>query len=232
MSIAGDDWHQAHNDPLSNANAPSPWVFAYVATALVVFAVFKTLTADDMLAAVTTEAGPVEAISALLWGLAAVTILSFSSYAQLGYRWPLVAGFALLGARELDWDKAFLSEGILQLRLYSGDAPLSEKLIGGLVLVLILTVIWKVLRAAPAFVHALWVQRAGWAWMVIGAGVLAVVAKTIDGIDRKLADFGVTVPAELVVQLSVLEELMELVFVLAMIFALCMFEARSRVTRP
>ena len=111
-----------------------------------------------------------------------------------------------MGARELDQEKAFLSKDVWQLRLYSGDSLLTEKLIGGAVISLILTVLWKLSRKAGFFLHALHRERAGWAWMISGTVRLAVFEKTMDGIGRK----------------------MELVFVLGMILAVCMFEARSR----
>jgi hypothetical protein len=156
---------------------------------------------------VTKEAGAIEVASGTLWG-AAVAALSFASYVQLAFRWPVVVGFALLGARELDQDqdKAFLSKDVLQLRLFSGALPLTETRIGGAVIALMLTVLWELSRKAGFFLHALRRERAGWAWMISGTVRLAVFEKTMDGIGRK----------------------MELVFVLGMILAVCMFEARSR----
>ena len=228
MTAVRENWPQDAQGSVHADVAPSPWLFAYAAVAIALFAGVRALGADDIYYAVTKEAGPIEVASAVLWGLAAVTVLSLSSYAQLAYRWPIVVGFSLFAARELDWDKAFLSEGILQLRLYSGDAPMGEKLIGAAVIALILTVLWKLARQMPLMWTALWSERAAWAWMVVGTLGLGVVAKTIDGIGRKMAEFGVTLSPETVAGFGVAEELMELVFVVGMIAAVCMFEARSR----
>ena len=228
MTAVRETWQEDAAKRVRAEVAPSPWIFAYAAAAIALFAVFQALTAEDVYYAFTKEAGPIEVASATLWGVAAVAALSFASYTQLAFRWPVVVGFALLGARELDWDKAFLSEGILQLRLYSGDSPLTEKLIGGAVIALILTVLWKLSRKAGFFLNALRRERAGWAWMISGTVLLAVFAKTIDGIGRKMEGFGVTLTPETIAVFSVVEEVMELVFVLGMILAVCMFEARSR----
>ena len=227
MTAVREDWQQDGQHG-GIERAPSPWIFAYAAVAISVFAVFQALTAENPFYAFTKEAGPIEIASATLWGVAAVAALSFASYVQLAYRWPVVVGFALLGARELDWDKAFLSEGILQLRLYSGDAPFTEKLIGAAVIALVLTVLWKLGRKARFFLHALRHERADWAWMIVGTVLLAVFAKTIDGIGRKMEGLGVTITPETVAAFSVVEEVVELVFVVGMIIVVCLFEARSR----
>ena len=98
----------------------------------------------------TKEVGAIEVASATLWG-AAVAALSFASYVQLAFRWPVVVGFALLGARELGQDKAFLSKDVLQLRIFSGALPLNETRIGVAVIALMLTVLWKLSRKAGFF---------------------------------------------------------------------------------
>ncbi|WP_415392987.1 hypothetical protein [Paracoccus sp. SJTW-4] len=45
-------------------------------------------------------------------------------------QWHVLALLVMMSLRELDFDKRFLSEGILQLRLYSGPSSVWEKLLG------------------------------------------------------------------------------------------------------
>lgn len=231
MSSLGNDWQKAANRPTLAEAEPTPWFFAYVGALVSVVAVYLAFTSEDVIYALTKEAGPIELASAMLWGLAAVTLLSFSTYGQLRQRWHLAVGFALLGARELDWDKAFTAEGVLQLRLYSGDSPWFDKLVGLCVLALIGAVVWKTLRSLPQFLRALRVDHAGWAIAVVASILLGGVAKTIDGIGRKLAEFGILISSEAGLQFAIAEELMELIFVFGMILALCLYEARARQDR-
>ncbi|MDN5569559.1 MAG: hypothetical protein L0G27_12580, partial [Paracoccus sp. (in: a-proteobacteria)] len=76
------------------------------------------------------ETGPIERLSAayLIAGALWLGVMSTVS------RWHQVVLVVAAGLRELDWDKAFTESGVLSLRLYSGDAPLMQKVVGLMVL--------------------------------------------------------------------------------------------------
>ncbi len=138
-------------------------------------------------------------------------------------RWHLVAVLVLLGLREMDFDKAFLSEGILQLRLYTGDAPIVEKLAGAAVVAMIAWLMLRLIRRdLPAWLRGLR-DRRQMPLLLLAAGIAVVVAKTLDGLQRKLSPFGVTLPPGAPRIFAALEESLELGFALALLVAVLLW---------
>lgn len=165
------------------------------------------------------EGGGIESVSAVLL---AVCALLYVRGRGAGRDWHVSVGLLLLSMRELDFDKRFTNDGVLQLRLYSGDNPVVEKAIGAAVILLILVVLVRLARyQLRPWVAALW-RRSAWAWLFAAAGVLIVVAKSLDGIARKLAPLGIQVPEDLSALSSRVEELFELYFALALLVSLAM----------
>ncbi|KIT15541.1 hypothetical protein [Jannaschia aquimarina] len=162
-------------------------------------------------AAFMKEGGPVEAASAAFLVVAA-------TLAALRGLWAPAALIGFLALRELDFDKSFLSEGILQLRLYTGDAPLSEKAIGAAVVVAILATLWANLRLLRHWGAGLR-PRASWAWIVLASIAIVVVAKTLDGLGRKLADVGILISENADGIASLIEEWLELGFAAGLVLA-------------
>ncbi|MFW8596188.1 hypothetical protein [Cribrihabitans neustonicus] len=214
----------AFNQPLLPAQA----VFAALAALIAAAALWAAATGYDTLPDGLHEDGPVEKASAVLWGGSALIALYFLPLDRLGAWWQVPAAFAFLGARELDFDKRFLTEGILQMRLYTGDAPVWEKAVGLAVIAAILVTFIRLLRlGGPQFLQALKAGTA-WAWATAGGLVLAVASKSLDGIDRKLDDFGIEVSAAVVEWAFVSEELMELMCAALLVWAICLGAARLR----
>ncbi|MBM2574741.1 hypothetical protein JQC91_00355 [Jannaschia sp. Os4] len=162
-----------------------------------------------------SESGPVELGTAALLAILTAVLLWRAVRAPRLWHLPMLG--ALLTMREFDLDKA-VEPGLLKARTYSGDAPLAVKLLGLFVIVLALVCLWRVARDLPAAWRAL---RAGaaWPWLVGTAIVAVVVAKSFDGIGRKLAPFGIDVPPETVLALSRVEEVLELLFALLLLIA-------------
>lgn len=133
------------------------------------------------------ESGPIERLSAAYLILSALLLATLRGAG----RWHQVVLLGAAGLRELDWDKAFTDSGVLQLRLYSGDAPLVQKAVGLLVLAVLITAGIRLLRRdlGP------WLRglRDGQlrAWMIVLILALHAVAKSLDGLGRKLAPWGV-----------------------------------------
>lgn len=133
------------------------------------------------------ESGPIERLSAAYLILSALLLATLHGAG----RWHQVVLLGAAGLRELDWDKAFTDSGVLQLRLYSGDAPLVQKAVGLLVLAVLITAGIRLLRRdlGP------WLRglRDGQlrAWMIALILALHAVAKSLDGLGRKLAPWGV-----------------------------------------
>lgn len=209
----------------------APFVFACLITLAVGVALWGAAAHYPAFQDALHEDGPVEKVSAVLWGLCAVMVLYFVGGTALRTQWQLSALFFLLCGRELDFDKRFLSEGILQLRLYSGGAPLWEKVIGIAIIALVLLVVWRLLRVnLPVLLKGLR-QLSLWAWGGAFAVSAIVVAKGVDGIGRKFADFGVILDPTLIARALVYEELLELFAAAIVAWSICHFEGQRRRAR-
>ena len=152
----------------------------------------------------------------LLGALALYTLRCLS----LGRLPGWAAAWLLIGVagRELDLDKRIFDDGMLKTAFYVGPAPLWHKAVGLAVVALSL---WALLR---------WVRHgwrpwtralragAGWSWALFVALVLGLGAKSIDGLARKLAPFGIDVPNGLAWSASLFEEGAETVFALLILW--------------
>ena len=185
---------------------PGPGLAAGIVALVVILAV------GDPAVPLLAEGGVVEtATVAALAFAAAFAVLSGAGWSGLM--------IALLAMRELDWDKAFLHDGILKARLYTGDAPLVDKAIGAGIVLLSLLTLWILCRGGwRVFLTGLRQGRA-WAWAIALGAALVAVAKTLDGLGRKLAGFGVDISAQLDASASGTEEILELAFAICLCVA-------------
>ncbi|RMC30268.1 hypothetical protein C9E82_18165 [Paracoccus siganidrum] len=157
------------------------------------------------------ETGPIESASAFYLIVTALWLASDMMRRRALERWHLLVFVTAAGLRELDWDKAFTDSGILSLRLYSGTAPWVQKIAGALVLTLLICAGLRLLRRdlVP------WLQglrrRQDWAWVLAVALALYVIAKSLDGLGRKLAPWGIELSDWASRSAGRSEEVMELV---------------------
>jgi hypothetical protein len=155
------------------------------------------------------EGGGLENVSALLYAIAAALFFVHAPRVRWADLFHVPALMILFALRELDFDKAFTPSGILSLRLYSGDAPLMTKVISGAVAVF---AVYVILRTAwLGGLAALRALRGGrlWPWFAVLAGGLVVVTKSIDGLGRKLLDFGIVISDDIDATASMIEEVGE-----------------------
>jgi hypothetical protein len=156
------------------------------------------------------ESGPIEIASALYLFTAALILVGDLILRRNFEIWHLVV-LVLAGAlRELDWDKAFTESGILSLRLYAGAAPMGQKIGAALVGALL---VWAGLRLLRRNLGN-WIQglcgREVWASLLAVSLALYLVAKTFDGLGRKLEPFGIELSEWIVRTLGRSEEVLEL----------------------
>ena len=134
----------------------------------------------------------IEATSFLLWFLCAL-VAGIGACRLASRTWLYIAGITFLfGLRELDFDKQFTTMGILKTKFYfSATVPLSEKIIGAsMVLFLVFLFIVLIRR----FLRAVRDNQYRMTWVTgiaLSAFVMLAAAKTLDGMTRKLADFGI-----------------------------------------
>ena len=173
-----------------------------------------------------SEGGAIEMGSAAGYVLALAVLAARAP--PLRTAWPAAALLLAAAARELDLDKRLTDPGLLQSRLYTGDAPLAVKLAGAAVVLAILAAALALaLRDGPRWVRGL-MAGARRAWWVAAALALAVVSKSLDGLGRKLRPLGIDVPATVDRAAALCEEVLELGIPLALILALAPPRAGGR----
>lgn len=164
------------------------------------------------------EGHSIETLSVLL--LVMGIVLWFTLAGRYALReWQIPALFALMAAREMDADKRFSTDGLLKLRTYTGDAPIATKLVGAAIILLALVASYRLLRRNLPFWWARLRTMHADALLILGAFLTGVVAKSLDGIGRKL---GITLPANVDMMAGRTEEVLEL----ACYWMLCIAIAR------
>lgn len=125
--------------------------------------------------------------------------------------WQIPAVLLLMMAREMDFDKRFTDHGLLKLTTYTHPAPILTKVIGGLA---ILFTLWVIARLLRRNLPLWWARLKGGtmdAWMILGAALCGVFAKTFDGLGRKLLDLGIHIPGSVDMLAGRSEEVLEAV---------------------
>ena len=158
---------------------------------------------------------------ASLLGLVAALALWIARGQALGRGLPVTILLAALAAREMDLDKAPFERGILSAAHYTGGAPLWQKAVGLLIVAAILWALWRWARGLRPTLAALR-QGRGWAWALVLAVLVVVVAKSLDGIGRKLAEVGITITRDTRALAEMAEESLELGFALLLVWCVAL----------
>ena len=175
------------------------------------------------------ESGPIEVASAVGYFVCVLYMIARGGRDFLVSRGYFVVLTLLFGFRELDFDKAFTTMGILKSRFYlSTDVPLQEKVIGLLVIALIFWTVFQLLRNHfVEFLQGL-KQRAPVALGVALIFFLLAFSKSIDGLARKLKPFGIETSAEVSRWAGSVEEVLELGIPIYMVLTFHAWLSRRR----
>ena len=170
----------------------------------------------------------IETLSALGYFLSALFMIVRGKWAYLKKYYYFFILVLLFGLRELDFDKKFTTMGIFKSKFYlSSSVPWSEKFIGLLVVGLLLYIIVSIVKNhskdfllniknfSPVYIGSLLVF------------LVLFVAKTLDGIGRKLGDFGFVMEEEYVSYFEAIEEILELGIPLLIIATLFIYFSRQ-----
>ncbi len=169
------------------------------------------------------EGGGLETISAVLYVYGAIVFLTVVPRSRWIRLWQIPALLVFFALRELDFDKAFTSSGVLSTNLYRGDSALSTKLIAGCVVLLFLIVLYRIVRhGLPGLLRGLR-GKEPWAFLVIAAFLLTVVSKSVDGLGRKLLSIGIEISEKLDSAASVFEEIGEAFIPVLIVLAMLSF---------
>lgn len=215
---------------VSHDNPRVDWTPLWIGAAFAVALIGLDIVLRPAGASLTREHGGIELASALMYVYAVMVWLRRNPPSYWGSHWHLPAIMLFGAAREFDLDKSLTSVGIFKSNLYLTDqAPIWERLIG---LVVLVVLVWAVIRLvrlhARTFLHGLQRGDSG-SWAVLGAIGVAGIAKSIDGIGRKLRPFGITVDSGLEAWAGIAEELMELFIPFFLLYAV--LEASRHLTQ-
>lgn len=127
-----------------------------------------------------SEEGPFEQFAIAAWLFAAVVVIV--RIRPLGARaWAFAMLCVLFAAREADWHKAFTADSLLKSNYYRHTvAPLSEKIVAGMVAVAAIAVIIYVGLVIARFL----LRKGGWRsrvgiWLILATG-LVLAGKVLD----------------------------------------------------
>ena len=199
-------------------------------TLIVIFCYVMTLPPEAAYI-VTMEGGFVEIASAAGYFICVAALIFWGrlKYAKRHYYFLIL--LCALGFRELDFDKAFTTEGILKSKfLFADYVPVTEKVLGGLVLLLLSICIVHMIRNhfKAFFIHLFRLREIE---LAVGMGfAFIVVSKTIDGIKRKLQFVDITITEHTADVIEYAEEILELgISFLFLIAISAYFRAQAKV---
>ena len=166
------------------------------------------------------EGGGLENVSAVLYIVAAVVFFVTAPRILWVSLFHVPTLMLLFAAREMDMDKSFTEAGILSIKMYSGGAGITAKVIAGTIALFCVYIILRnVWRGFPAALRAIR-ERKIWPWFAILAAGLVVGTKSIDGLGRKLLDFNIVISEDLDSMASLYEEVGEVFIPVCAILAI------------
>lgn len=185
--------------------------YGYVAVGLALLSAIVLGFRESVEHILLTESGLIERASAFGYFACAAFMLARGGQQFIRYRGYFAVLVTLFGCRELDFDKAFTTIGILKSRFFvSPDVPLGEKLAGFIVISILIWSVYKILsQHFKSFLSDLR-ERTPEAIGVAIVFFLLAFSKSIDGLPRKLQPLGIEVSAETNAFFGALEEVLEL----------------------
>ncbi len=188
---------------------------------------------EPLSAAFLEEGGPVETMSAAGFVVCVVALFREGSGPFLRRHYYLVAILVAMALRELDFHSDYTTMSITRARFYLSPAvPLGEKL-GAVAAVGFLA--WCGLlmlrRFGRDFVAGIRRLDSVALAVALAAGS-AILAKSLDGLPRKLSGFGIDLAADAQRMALALEEVVELGIPAFLLIAIFSYFLRARTIRP
>ena len=161
--------------------------------------------------ALTAEGSGFVEYGAVIGYLICAVLVAVLSRAAGFLKLALIVAPIALALREMDMDKRYFTEGLFKSSQYfKGIVPWPEvALSAAIVLLLAACGIAILRRGGPGFLADLRRGEA-WALSICAAVAVAVIAKSLDGLSRKLAPLGIEVSETLNNQTTLIEEGLEL----------------------
>ncbi len=139
-----------------------------------------------------TEGGLFESLTVYLYIFCLILINGYWPWEKIISKWYFSALIILFALRELDYDKAHFTHGILKSKQYFSDlVSMPELVISISILIFILVILALiVLREKNNFIKGVKNFKQSQLAILVSI-VLVILTKTIDGLKRKLESFGV-----------------------------------------
>lgn len=166
---------------------------------------------EELSKSLLSESGPIEIIAAVSYLLVLAYVFKKFTIAYIAkYHYFLMILF-MFTLRELDFDKRFTEVGILKSKfLISEQVPVLQKIIGGLVLLILIYAVARTLyHHAMPLLKSVLKPEAYIIGIYLGVGCI-VVSKTLDGLERKLKGFGFEISNWFTQHASHIEEVLEM----------------------
>ncbi len=181
--------------------------FLLILFALVISLYFKV----DQYPLIFNENGLIESLSALGYLFCVLYMLIKWRLEWIKKYHYFVILTIFFGLRELDFDKKFTTMGIFKSRFYLSEiVPLAEKIAGALVLLLLAYVLLAIFVQHIKNLNLNIIKSSVVHQGLISVFALILISKSIDGIGRKLSDFGLYLNEVTINNLTVIEEVLEL----------------------
>jgi hypothetical protein len=171
----------------SSCTSPQSHIALYLALGLIfLIIVFLPFLDTEHQKNLLVEGGLFESLTVYLYIFCLILICFKWPWQKILSRWYLSALIILFALRELDYDKAYFTHGVLKSRQYFSDlVGFPELLISIVVLIFILTVLASIiLRERNNFIKGVINFRQS-QLAVLTSIILVIVAKTVDGMERK-----------------------------------------------
>jgi len=187
--------------------AQSPWASVQLATVVFAFSIVACTLPADLGIALATENGPVETLQALLLFALAAGVWFFRLRGEDALTTcSLTILLFAMGARELEWHKAWTGGNMLKPRFYLGPATPGAKLLAAtVVLLLAIAAIYLLQR----YLRGMWVGLRQRQPLAITAATFFVVLVLSRIVDK--SHFGDAPDPSIVAARLIIEEMLELV---------------------
>ena len=171
----------------SSYNPPQSYLGLYVGLGLIFLIIgFLPFLDVEQQKTLLAEGGLFESLTVYLYIFCLILVCISWPLQKIQSNWYLSALIILFALRELDYDKAHFTHGVLKSRQYFSDlVGFPELLISIVVLIFILTVLASIiLRERNNFIKGVINFRQS-QLAVLTSIILVIVAKTVDGMERK-----------------------------------------------
>ena len=170
-----------------NHTSSSSRIWLPLALILLIFTMgLMTLMDADEQKKLLTENGLFESLTVYFYILCLILIFIFWSWKKIITKWYFSALIILFALRELDYDKANFTHGVLKSRQYFSDLVGFPELIASIsILIFIVLVLGSIIiKEKDSFIEGIKSLKQSQLAVLVSI-ILVIITKTIDGIERK-----------------------------------------------